>query len=115
MPNYKEGKIYLLRSFQTDDVYIGSTCQSLAKRKGQHKGDYKRHSETSRYVSSFKLCQYEDMYIELLEEYPCESKEQLHRKEGMFIRDLECVNKEGPVEKYSKEVICAYKRWLEER
>ena len=29
MPDYSKGKIYCLRSFQTDDVYIGSTAKPL--------------------------------------------------------------------------------------
>lgn len=29
MPDYNKGKIYSLRSHQTNDIYIGSTCQKL--------------------------------------------------------------------------------------
>jgi predicted GIY-YIG superfamily endonuclease len=37
MPDYKNGKIYKLWSPQGDEIYIGSTTQSLAKRKAEHK------------------------------------------------------------------------------
>jgi hypothetical protein len=33
MPDYKNGKIYKLWSPEGDDIYIGSTVNSLAKRK----------------------------------------------------------------------------------
>ena len=34
--------------------------------------------------------------IELVEECPCESKEQLHKREGFYIQHNECVNKRIP-------------------
>jgi hypothetical protein len=40
MPNFNNGKIYKLWSPQGDDIYIGSTVNSLAKRKGEHKRNY---------------------------------------------------------------------------
>ena len=41
MVNYQNGKIYVLRSHKTDDIYIGSTTQSLYKRFYEHKKRYK--------------------------------------------------------------------------
>jgi hypothetical protein len=37
MPDYQNGKIYKLWSPQGEEIYIGSTINSLAKRKTQHK------------------------------------------------------------------------------
>jgi len=34
-----------------------------------------------------------DAYIELIEEYPCENREQLNRREGEIIRERDCVNR----------------------
>jgi len=95
MVNYKNGKIYALRSHQTEQVYVGSTTQSLAKRKGQHRNNYKDYLKGKYpFISSFELCQYDDMYIELIEEYPCDNKAQLERKEGQWIRKMKiCCNK----------------------
>ena len=39
--DYKNGKIYTIRSFQTDKYYIGSTCTMLSKRFSNHKSNYK--------------------------------------------------------------------------
>jgi len=92
--NYKRSKIYAIRSHQTDKIYIGSTTSSLAKRFHNHKEDYKSYiSGIKKYITSFELLQYEDVYIELLEEYPCENKMVLHRREGELIRSNNCVNK----------------------
>ena len=94
MPNYENGKIYCLRSHQTDDVYYGSTTQKLAVRKGGHKGSYKRWvAGKGKYMTSFELLKYDDCYIELVELYPCKCREELGRREGEIIRDNECINK----------------------
>jgi len=95
MPNYNNGKIYCLRSHQTDDVYYGSTTQKkLAVRKGGHRSNYKRWlNGKGNYVTSFELVKYDDCYIELVELYPCTCKGELDRREGEIIRDNECVNK----------------------
>ena len=94
MPDYQQGKIYCLRSHKTDDIYIGSTTRELAVRKSGHKADYKRYLKGKFcYVSSFELCQYDDVYIELIEDYPCENKAQLLKREGYWMREMECVNK----------------------
>jgi hypothetical protein len=86
MPDYKNGKIYAIRSHQTDLVYIGSTTQPLHKRLWGHKNEQKN-------VSSKQLLCYEDAYIELIEDFPCENKEQLNKREGEIIRNTNCVNK----------------------
>jgi hypothetical protein len=79
---YANGKIYCLRSHKTDNIYIGSTTQPLYKRLWKHKGDKKN-----------ELANYDDVYIELIEEYPCKNKMELNRKEGEHIRANDCVNK----------------------
>ncbi len=85
MPNFQNGKIYSIRSHQTDKIYIGSTTQSLAVRFGGHK----RQACSSREILLF-----DDAYIELIENYPCADKNELHRREGEIIRTTECVNKQ---------------------
>ena len=86
MVNYKNGKIYKLWSPEGDMIYIGSTCLSLVRRKATHKG---KPSATSKLLFDT----YTDIRIELIEEHPCDNKEQLNRKEGEYIRMLDCVNK----------------------
>ena len=61
-PNFANGKIYSIRSHQTEKIYIGSTTQSLAVRFGGHKRQN---------CSSQQILQFDDAYIELIENYPC--------------------------------------------
>lgn len=94
MPDYSKGKIYCLRSHQTDNVYIGSTIQTLAKRKGGHISAYNSYlKKKCSWMTSFDIVKYGDFYIELIEDYPCENKQHLEKKEGEYIRDRVCVNK----------------------
>ena len=96
--DYKNGKIYTIRSHQTDKIYIGSTTQPLSKRFHCHKGRYIISlSRKTNYITSFEIIKYGDAYIELLEEFPCETKDQLHKREGECIRnEPNCVNKFVP-------------------
>ena len=77
MPNYAEGKIYAIKSVETDKVYIGSTTQSLNKRFIQHKHDAVKGIS----CKSKELFEYKDTYIELIENYSCKTIEELHAKE----------------------------------
>ena len=86
--DYKNGKIYAIRSHQTEQIYIGSTTQPLTKRFSTHK------KATGKKTCSSKLIlQYADAYIELIETYSCENRDQLNKREGEHIRANNCVNK----------------------
>ena len=96
MPDYANGKVYSLRSHQTDQVYYGSTTQILAKRLYAHKQAYKEWiNQTGRYyITSFEIVKHSDCYIELVENYPCASKAELEQREGEVIRAAtDAVNK----------------------
>ena len=63
------GKIYIIKSSQTNRVYVGSTVQSLNERFSKHKSD--------KNCTSREILKYSDAEIELLECYECENLEQL--------------------------------------
>ena len=87
MVDYNKGKIYSIRSAQTNKVYIGSTVEPLARRLSSHRYKFKQWKNGKHhYVSSFELLQYDDYYIELVENYPCLCKEELERHEGQITR-----------------------------
>lgn len=90
--DYANGKIYTIRSFETDKYYIGSTISTLTKRLSEHKAKYKRGRTD---CTSAEIIQYGDAYIELLEDFPCFKKDQLCKREGQLIREHKdnCVNK----------------------
>jgi hypothetical protein len=89
---YKEGKIYAIRNI-TDDtiIYVGSTIRSLTQRFNKHKSDCK----SGKTCSLYKYIDNNDWtlwYIELYENYPCNSKKELNKREGKLIRDIGTLN-----------------------
>jgi hypothetical protein len=90
MPDYQQGKIYAVRSHLTTDIYIGATCNQLSVRMAQHRSAFKSNKLLCK---SFKIIEKGDAYIELIEAFPCNNKDELNKKEGELIRaSLHCVN-----------------------
>ena len=96
MPNYQVSKIYKLYSPSKNLIYIGSTTQALSQRLASHLRDKKNYNidNTKKYYTSYLILDCEDYKIELLEEYACNNKTQLLKKEGEYIKNNECVNKQ---------------------
>jgi len=86
MPDYENGKIYKLWSPQGEQIYIGSTTQSLAVRKAKHKS-------SQDCCSKILFQKYDDVRIELIEEYPCKNKMELNKREGEIMRNNDCINR----------------------
>lgn len=94
MSKYENAKIYKMIS-PNGLIYIGSTTQTLAQRKASHKRKYKNFLLNKKdYTSSFLLFEEDENNIDivLLENYSCNSKEELHKKEREYIDLYECVN-----------------------
>ena len=94
--DYNKGQIYKLWSLDNPNmVYVGSTCQPLYKRLSQHKKGWKGWKRTgAKYMRScdmFENCQ--EVKIELIEESPCDNRQQLVKTEGKYIRGIDCINK----------------------
>jgi hypothetical protein len=98
--DYKNGKIYKITDIAYTKMYIGSTCQSLSKRLSKHKSDYKLWKDGKKNkVTSFDLFDefgIENCKIELIENYECNCKDELQKKEGEHIKNNDCVNKYIP-------------------
>ena len=93
MPDYSNGKIYKLWCPDNELIYIGSTIQPLHVRLGGHK----RNAKAKNSCSSKLLFQASnEVKIELIEEYPCNNKMELTKKEGEHIRLNKCVNRVIP-------------------
>jgi hypothetical protein len=99
MPDYTQGKIYVLRSPNTDLVYLGSTTQTLSQRMAKHRSDFKRYRDGIKtdFRTSFYIFESGDAYIELLESFPCNYVEELTAKEYIYVRQYgeKCCNKLG--------------------
>jgi len=95
---YQNGKIYKIVCNKTNLVYIGSTTQKyLSDRLKGHRCNYKRFLENkNRNVSSFKILENNDFYIELIELFPCNSKDELLVRERYYFDNIDCINKVRP-------------------
>ena len=94
---YQRGNVDLITNLNYDLIYYGSTCQPLANRIADHRQKYKSHTDGKRgkvcVFDIFDAFGVENCKIELVEDYPCETKEQLLSREGHYIRNNDCVNK----------------------
>lgn len=89
MPDYKQGKIYCIRSKQTDKVYVGATTKKwLGDRMSHHRYNFRKNGGTK----SKEIMQYDDAYIELIELFPCSTKKELMKRENYWIGKMNCVN-----------------------
>ena len=128
MVNYEEGKIYKIVTPHSKKVYIGSTCTpTLARRLAKHKTDYDQYKQGKRKTgfSSFQLLDLGDCDIVLLENYPCENKDELRARERYWLEKTKnTVNQLCPIrsqeehKQYYKDYLTTYyqenkQKWLE--
>ena len=85
MPDYNNGKIYMLESKEGNVRYYGSTVETLEERLRKHKVDKKRYEEGKHYITSFEILEYSDCEISLVEDYSCNSKKELETRERWYI------------------------------
>ncbi len=85
--DYANGKIYRIVCEETHRQYIGSTCTTLVKRLSNHKSKWNK-CKSNNFVNP---------KIFLIEDYPCERKDQLLMRERYHIENTECVNLHNPI------------------
>ena len=85
--DYSKCKIYKITSLNNPElVYYGHTCQPLSHRFASHK--------VKDYICTSKIViEKGDAVILLVEDYPCESKDQAKARETFYILNNHCVNK----------------------
>jgi group I intron endonuclease len=84
MPNYGIGKIYKLVNSVDGKICIGSTCQTLAKRKGEHKR-YATKYVNRKVYQHLNSIGWENVRIVLIENYACGSRDELRAREEYYI------------------------------
>ena len=91
--DYKNGKIDCIRNTIDDDIYVGSTTQPLSKRMAKHRQDARNKKYVHRtFYSKVNEIGIEHFYIELIEDCPCETLEQVRKREGHYIRKMGTLN-----------------------
>ena len=97
MPDYQKGKIYRIWDNGYNKCYIGSTCEDLSRRMTGHRKNFKIHKRDGKGFTTadmlFDEYGIENCKIELVENFPCNSKAELHAREGHYQRENECINK----------------------
>ena len=95
--DYSKGKIYKIVCNTTGLIYVGSTIQKLCERLRGHRTDYKSYLKGKQhYTTSFDIIKNNNYEIILIENCPCNSKEELLREERKYIESIGCVNKVIP-------------------
>ena len=101
MLNYQNAKIYKIEDIGGNMCYFGSTTkQYLSPRMASHRSDYKKwlagnHTKLT-VIDIFEKYGVENCKIVLVELYPCQTKDELHKREAHYITSFECVNKQIP-------------------
>ena len=94
---YKNGRIYTIRFYDDNNlIYVGSTIQSSYKRFADHKknaNNEKNKGYTMLLSQKMWETDFNNWYIELYENFPCDNKEQLNKREGEIIREIATLNK----------------------
>jgi FtsZ-interacting cell division protein YlmF len=88
---YQRGKIYTVRCYDDDLlIYVGSTIDKLSARMAKHR--CAKNCSLSQYVIENFNGDWKKWYIELYEEYPCNNKELLEKREGEITRLIGSLN-----------------------
>jgi len=90
--SYQNGKVYKIWSLETEKIYVGSTSDTLSNRFCRHKSEYKKwkQDKTLNICTSYILFDevgVDNCKIELVKNFPCNSKTELNREEGKVMRE----------------------------
>ena len=91
MPDYSKGKIYKMLHTIDDEIYVGSTIDTLGQRMAKHRSDLKIRPNYKIYKHMNELG-VGNFYIELIENYYCNDVYELRAREGHFIREIGTLN-----------------------
>jgi hypothetical protein len=94
MNKFEEAKIYTIRNVESPfDIYVGSTIQRyLCQRFAKHLQDC-RNGKNSLLYQRMRDTMLTNWYIELYETFPCNTREELCRREGEVIKEIATLNK----------------------
>ena len=90
--DFQKGKIYLIGNYLDKDIYVGHTTQELKRRFQKHKDSIKIEKVKHRklYAKMLELG-VEHFYIEEIEKCPCNSLDELEKRERHYILERQPV------------------------
>tara|TARA_R110000803_G_scaffold156310_1_gene220844 strand:+ start:70 stop:681 length:612 start_codon:yes stop_codon:yes gene_type:complete len=103
MPNYQNGKIYkIINDALPDIIYYGATTNPrLSGRMSKHRYTYRKRNDknnSSPPTTSVALFEIGEPKIVLIENFPCNTKDELYSRERYYIENNVCVNKNIPLQ-----------------
>ena len=90
MPDYQNSKIYKLVSNKTSDIYIGSCLMRLSTRLCNHKNIANTTVSKKLFINEAIIT------IVLIENFPCNNKNELKARELYYITTNNCINVNKP-------------------
>jgi hypothetical protein len=91
MSNYSNAKIYTIRCKSNPlHIYVGSTIKTLPRRLQCHKSRSIHYQNMLLYSTIAN--NWDDWFIELYENFPCDNRNQLCKREGEIIRLISTLN-----------------------
>ena len=88
----ENAKIYVIRNHSNDLVYVGATTQRLSSIMSRHRYNAMTAKQKRKLYNAIRSIGPDNFYIELLEAYPCQSREELSTRNGHWIRTLDSYN-----------------------
>jgi len=91
MPDYSKGKIYTIRCrTNPQHVYVGGTVKTLSRRLQCHKSRSINYQNMLLYSTIAN--NWDNWFIQLYEDFPCDNRKQLCKREGEIIRLIGTLN-----------------------
>ena len=87
---YQDGKIYKIVCNETNEVYYGSCITSLNNRLWRHINEEHSRANT---ITAKQIIHRDNYEMLLIEDYPCNSLNELLQREQYYIENNECINK----------------------
>ena len=91
MTDYSKGKVYKILNTIDDNMYVGSTVETLGQRMTKHRYSMKTKQHCVLYNHMHELG-VTHFYIELIENFPCNDVYELKAREGHYIRQFGTLN-----------------------
>ena len=92
--DYSQAKIYKITNDYNDDIWIGSTCDTLVKKFSVHKAESIRNLRKDCIIHNLiREHGFDRFRIELIEDFPCDDVYHLRQRQGHYIRELNAINK----------------------
>ena len=104
-----KGIIYKIICNITNEIYFGSTINTLNRRMILHKSKCKSYNNGKyHFITSFNIINRGNYSYLLIENVECETKRELEIRERFYIENNECINKVIPCRTH--EDLLAYKK-----